>query len=87
MKAQIKHGNKYIYDKVRYKNNTIKVKIKCKVKGHGYFEQIPRNHLSGQGCKKCGIEQRLSKRRMTTEQFIAKAIEVHGDDAYDYSKV
>lgn len=42
-------------------------------------------HKKGQGCPKCGIERRSEKRTLTTEEFIRRAREVHGDK-YDYSK-
>ena len=79
-KAILKHGKKYDYSKVEYKNNTTKVCIICSE--HGEFWQTPRDHLNGCGCPKCSI----LKRRLTTEQFIDKARKVHGDK-YDYSKV
>mgnify|MGYP005857385263 CR=1 FL=1 len=46
------HNNKYDYSLVDYINNFTKVKIICS--DHGVFEQKPSNHLSGQGCPKCG---------------------------------
>ena len=49
--AKIKHGNKYDYSLVEYKNNKVKVKIICPK--HGEFEQTPNNHLSSQGCQIC----------------------------------
>jgi len=52
-KSRIKHGNKYNYSKVNYKNNRIKVIINCKI--HGDFEQVPMDHLAGCGCPKCEI--------------------------------
>jgi len=46
-----KHGNKYDYSKVNYKNNRNKIIIICKI--HGDFLQIPKDHLNGSGCPKC----------------------------------
>jgi len=46
-----KHGDKYDYSLVDYKNNITKVKIICTK--HGVFEQTPNNHLKGSGCPKC----------------------------------
>lgn len=78
-KSKVIHGNKYDYSKVDYQGNDAKVCIICPV--HGEFWQQPNNHLNGKGCIKCaGVE------RSTTEEFIEKAREVHGDK-YDYSKV
>ena len=79
------HGDKYDYSKVEYINNSTKVCIICPE--HGEFWQTPNKHLSGQGCRKCGIKRVWEKRgRITTEEFINKAKKVHGDK-YDYSKV
>lgn len=76
------HGDKYDYSKVVYKNNLTKVCIICPE--HGEFEQTPKRHLRRQGCPECG---KLKKGvRVTTEEFIEKATQVHGDK-YDYSQV
>lgn len=50
-KARKIHGNKYIYDKVEYKNNSTDVIITCPI--HGDFKQVPHNHLQGKGCPLC----------------------------------
>lgn len=50
-RSKEKHGNKYDYSLVEYKNNRIPVKIICKK--HGIFEQIPKHHLTGSGCPLC----------------------------------
>ena len=73
------HGNKYDYSHVNYVNSRTKVAIICPE--HGEFLQQPTQHLSGQGCPQCGGHAKL-----TTEEFIKKAREVHGEK-YDYSKV
>ena len=51
-KAKKIHGNKYDYSLVEYYNNKTKVKIICKSCGN-VFEQIPGNHLNGEGCPFC----------------------------------
>ena len=73
------HGNTYDYTKVEYKNNTEPVIIICKI--HGNFTQRPTDHLSNKGCIKCAGVQ-----KSTTEEFIIKATNIHGDK-YDYSQV
>jgi len=78
------HGDLYDYSLVNYKKCYIKVKIICKE--HGTFEQKPNNHLSGQGCSKCGAVNRINSTSKTTEEFIERAKKVHGD-LYDYSLV
>lgn len=77
-KANIKHNNKFDYSKVKYINSTTKVRIICPE--HGEFWQTPHDHLQGYACPRC------AGRLKTTEEFIAKAIEIHGNK-YDYSKV
>jgi hypothetical protein len=52
-KAKLIHGDRYIYNKVDYKNSDINVIIICKE--HGDFEQAPRTHLSDKGCPKCNL--------------------------------
>ena len=79
-KAKEIHGGKYDYSKVEYTNANTKVCIICPE--HGEFWQTPSSHLSGQGCPKCAHPNA----NMTTEDFIIKAKQIHGDK-YDYSKV
>lgn len=83
-RAQAIHGNRYDYSQVEYIDNEEPVIIKCPI--HGVFTQRPHTHLRGRGCPKCGIESRASLKRGTTEEFIAEAIYVHGEE-YDYSRV
>jgi len=54
--AIIKHGNKYDYSNVSYKNAKQKVKILCPQ--HGEFLQTPNDHLRGYGCPTCGSKAR-----------------------------
>ena len=83
-KAKEKHNNKYDYSKVNYVNAFKKVLILCPK--HGAFEQTPGNHLFGQGCPKCANDLNGDRCRISKEEFISRAIEIHGDK-YDYSKV
>ena len=76
-KANKIHKNKYIYDKINY--NGIKKSIDILCKYHGYFSQIPSDHLSGNGCYKCNGLIR------NTNDFIEKANILH-HNIYDYSK-
>ena len=45
-----RHGNRYDYSLVSYKNISTKVSIICKE--HGIFIQNAKNHKDGQGCPK-----------------------------------
>ena len=84
-RARETHGDIYDYSLVDYKGNKIKVKIICKK--HGMFEQVPYAHISNKsGCPKCKFEKSSEIQRLSTEEFIEKARETHGD-IYDYSLV
>ena len=83
-KAKKVHGDLYDYSKVDYINNNAPIMIICKK--HGKFEQLPYHHLMGNGCPICKAEKIGDKHRLTKEEFIEKANNIHGDK-YDYSKV
>lgn len=78
-KARAVHGDRYGYENVVYVRAHDKVIIKCMA--HGDFEQIPNNHLKGSGCPKCSGNHRYS-----TQEWIEKAIAVHGN-RYGYERV
>lgn len=81
IKSKEIHGDKYDYSLVSdYINNRTKMKIICNV--HGIFEQDYKSHITKKyGCPKCG-----GVAKSTTEEFIKKSKEIHGDK-YDYSQV
>lgn len=74
------HNNKFDYSLVDYKNAKTKVTIICPI--HGEFEQLPNDHLRGNGCRQCSGKGL----KLTQEQFIQRADEIHNHQ-YDYSKV
>lgn len=78
-KSKANHTIQYDYSKVEFKNPREKVCIICPK--HGIFWQNTGYHMHGGNCPKC-----VGGTRLTTEEFIKKAKEVH-DDKYDYSKV
>jgi G:T-mismatch repair DNA endonuclease (very short patch repair protein) len=83
-KAQRKHGeSRYHYEKVDYVDSLTKVIITCPEDNHGDFLQDPSNHIAGAGCPKCGLKSRVAKQNLTTDEFIERAREVHGN-TYDY---
>jgi len=82
--AYCKHGDRYNYSLVDYKNNRTKVKIICPI--HGVFEQLSGNHLKGYGCLKCSNSLIGKSNTLNIKQFIEKAKAIHGDK-YDYSLV
>jgi hypothetical protein len=77
--AEALHGNKYDYSLSEYVNAKTHIKIICPT--HGIFEQIPDDHLRGNGCKTCASETQM----LTTEEFIERATRIH-NNKYDYSK-
>jgi very-short-patch-repair endonuclease len=83
-KAVAIHGNTYDYSKVNYMKDKEKVIVICRK--HGDFLQTPSDHLQQRGCNQCGINSTTEKRRSNTDDFIKKAVTIHGD-TYDYSKV
>lgn len=78
------HGEKYDYSKTVYLKGYLPVTIICPE--HGEFQQMPKDHMRGQGCPICGRAKSDISRRHTRGFFIEKARKVHGDK-YDYSKV
>jgi hypothetical protein len=85
------HGDKYDYSLCKFTRTHNKVIIICNNldkngEKHGEFNQVPKEHLSGAGCKKCATEMVHDKQRSNTTEFIEKAKLKHGDK-YDYSKV
>jgi hypothetical protein len=81
-KAKLIHGDKYDYSLVEYVNAHTKVKLICSK--HGMFEQLGCNHLSGNGCVKCQLENIKIGIPLTTQKFIEKANIVH-NNKYDYT--
>lgn len=75
-RATEKHGDKFCYKKVKYKNTRTDVVITCRK--HGDFNQKPASHISGTGCPVC-----KGSNKMNTARFVAKAKDVHGV-RYDY---
>lgn len=79
-RANLVHNNEYEYDLVDYVNANTKVKIRCKTCNQ-VFEQTPASHLEGRGCTFC-----YGNLNMGFDTFMKKAIEVHGEEMYDYSE-
>lgn len=81
--STLKHGNRFDYSLVEYKNAHTKVKIICPI--HGEFEQLPHSHIKGGGCYECS-----GKKKHKQEDFLLKIQQIHMDKGtpdYDYSFV
>lgn len=65
------HGNKYDYSIFIVKNSRDKGQVICPL--HGIWETNYGNHVcSKHGCPDCGLESRISKRKLTYEQKIQR---------------
>ncbi len=82
--AKIVHGNVYDYSLVNYTGLDNKVIFICRE--HGEYTQTPHQHLRGRHCPLCANKNNALSRALSQEEYIARAIEVHGTK-YDYSKV
>lgn len=82
-RAKKTHGEKFDYSKSVYIGMFKPITIICPI--HGEYNQRADAHLGGQDCPICGDEKQASGMRLTTDDFIRKAKEVHGDK-YDYSQ-
>ena len=83
-KAKKVHGDRYDYSKVEYKTAKEKVHLICP--DHGDFWQDAFSHTIGIGCPECGKVKTTNAQKFSTEEFIKRAVEIHGDK-YDYSEV
>jgi hypothetical protein len=72
------HGNLYDYCFFIYKGINEKNKIICNI--HGEFWQSPHDHLKGRGCPLCGRQNIGLKSKLSQEEFIKRAINIHGNN-------
>jgi hypothetical protein len=80
-RARSRHGDRYQYLPTIYKGVRENTLIVCPV--HGEFEQDAGNHLSGNGCPKCGKEKSVDLQKMAFDDFVRLARIRHGDK-YEY---
>lgn len=83
-KCMEKHGDRYEYSTTKYTKSNQKVEIICRE--HGPFQQLAADHLKGANCPTCGQKARRAAVTSTLDEFIRKAVELHGDQ-YDYTKI
>jgi|UniRef100_UPI004024DA25 very-short-patch-repair endonuclease len=84
-RARIKYGNKFDYSLMKYRDYRTPITIVCPE--HGEFTLSPMYHLTyAMGCVACSRDKMSKEMSMTTEEFVERAVFVHGD-RYDYSKV
>lgn len=87
-RAKIIHKDFYKYNLYDFKNYITKSTITCPI--HGNFQQNPKNHLQGRGCKLCArgkLSLILSKKLSSNkEDFKDKSNIIH-NFKFDYSLV
>lgn len=83
-RASARHGNRYNYSLVKFKNVESKIEIICPK--HGSFKQRVMSHLKGFNCPTCGSESKAEKLKQPFDEFLIAAKATHGDK-YNYSKV
>lgn len=81
--ARLKHGLKYTYLALDFSGRNSKIKLVCPE--HGEFTQSTSSHLKGSGCWPCSnklrgahlkeLKGKPSRKRMTDEEFFARAAE------------
>lgn len=77
-KASEVHDSHYGYSKVEYVSAREKVIITCP--DHGYFEQAPASHLSGQGCPSCSCMGQSKPETEIVDLIKSLGLQVvHGD--------
>jgi len=84
-KAKNIHGDAYDYSKVTYVNSQTHITIICNT-CHTEFSQVPNSHLQGCGCDKCAHKINHDNQRLSADEIIVRARDVHGDK-YDYSTI
>ncbi len=87
-RARKRWGDRFDYSLVQYIDRSTSVEIICPI--HGPIWVSPEYHVrnieGNTGCTQCGIHNRNSSRRMTFDEFLRRAREIHGDKfAYDES--
>ena len=87
-RAIIAHNGNYNYDNLVFTRLKHLTTFTCPI--HGDFQQTPRSHQNGRGCRKCGYESMVEKINKKTfisqESYIERCKKIH-NNKYDYSKV
>jgi len=67
------HGDTYDYSLSEYESTITPLIIICRI--HGEFTQKPSNHLSGNGCPRCGIQKNGASLKLSQEEIIQRIVE------------
>lgn len=78
-------GNKFNFSKSIFKNTSSPLLVWCK-EHRKFFQNTAYHIIRGAGCSECKKDKISSQKRLTTIEFIDRAIKKHGNK-YDYSLV
>jgi very-short-patch-repair endonuclease len=86
LRARDKHGDQFDYSNSRFAGFAKPIEVVCR--RHGACTTTPQSHLANRagGCRKCREELVHLSRSLSTDKFIRRAKEIHGD-RYDYHLV
>lgn len=80
-KANLVHGNKYVYPQFVYYNGKQKIDIICPT--HGIFKQKIEAHLIGNGCKKCANDLSTFSNKKWADKFKHKICTLYLIELYN----
>jgi len=84
-RAEHVHGLKFSYNKDSFKNWLDYIEIYCPL--HGTFQQKARLHVEQKWeCRQCGQQKQKESKRISVEEFICRAHEIHGSN-FCYNKM
>lgn len=79
------HTNKFDYSRTVYVNNKTKFDVRC-LEHDVVFSITPQNHKIFGGCPSCRQDGYGKHLRLSKEDFIKKAEEIHQEKQYDYTE-
>jgi hypothetical protein len=82
-RAEAAHGDRYNYSLIKFVRDKTRVPIICHE--HGLFYQNIDVHFKGSGCPKCSYNHLRELYQISTQEFVERAKETHGD-RYDYGR-
>lgn len=84
-RSKVKFGDRFDYKYAHYVDHQTPVVLVCKK--HGCIKVKPHQHMNLLfGCRECGLDTRRDVRRHSTDKFVKRSREIHGDK-FDYARV
>lgn len=79
-RSKLEHGDSCFYDDSLFVNLSVPIALLClNDMDHGWFNQLPKDHLLGHGCPKCGRARNGLSRMLSKEEIVKRFRKVHGD--------